>query len=150
MRIAAGVLILIAAVMDLLGGAGYLILGGVAAAGGQVADAVNKAQQIQFKDMPAKQAQAATDTLKFAGSIGLAFGAFLWVLTGLAIACGVVLFREKAAVFALIVGVLQLMAEGVPLATFGFNPFQIPGIVAGILVIVAAVSYPKKQPAMTM
>lgn len=146
MRIAAGVLIIIAAVIDLIAGIGYAFVGGVAAGGSNILQ--QAAQKAQQKDDPnAKKIQEAASKV---GDIGtavggglMAHGFFLLAMCGLGIAAAVVLFREKAATFALSVGVLQLVAEaiGLVLTSFASIIFTIPGILAGIFVIIAALGY---------
>ena len=152
MRIAAGVLIIIAAVLDLIAGFGYAFVGGATAGGSNILQQAAQQAAKQSKDeKAAKEVQAAAD--KF-GQIGtaaggglMAFGFYLLVLSGLGIAAAVVLFREKAATFALVVGVLQLVAEIIGLVIFmGANIIlAIPGIVAGIFVIIAALGYRGKS-----
>ncbi len=99
--------------------------------------------------MPAGEAEKlreGVDKLKEAGPMLSVLGIGFLALFGLGIAAGVVLFMEKAAVFAMIVGVLQVLADGGSLAFVGLTPYNISGILVGALVVVAAVSY-KNKPA---
>jgi hypothetical protein len=95
MRIAAGVLIIIAAVLDLFGGATLTIFGGAVAGGSTlVKDAIQKAAQ-ETKDPEAiRKAQTITTGGQAIGGGMMAYGLFLLVMGGLCIAAAVVLFRE--------------------------------------------------------
>jgi hypothetical protein len=143
MRIAAGVLIIIVAILDLLSGFGYAFVGGATAGLGTAAS------QIAQKDPAVKEAQTAATAARATGGALALFGFFLLAMAGLTIACGVVLFMGKAATFALVIGVLQILAEliGLFLTMGAAIVWQIPGIVAGILVIIAALSYRGKPAA---
>jgi hypothetical protein len=150
MRIAAGVLIIIAALFDLLAGFTYGIGGGLLAGGSTVVqDAFTKAAK-ETKDAAA---QKAAQTLATGGqAIGgglMVFGFFLLAMAGLGIAAAVVLFREKAPTFALVVGVLELIACAIGLVLWmGANILTtLPGIVAGVFVIIAALGYRGKPAA---
>ena len=152
MRIAAGVLIIIASIFNLVAGIGYGLGGLFVTGGSKLVDKIAQDAAKQGGDPNAiKQLQTAGQKADQVGTaVGgalMAFGFFLLVMFGLAIAAGVVLFREKAATFALIVGVLQLIAEvvGLILTSFASVLFTIPGIVAGIFVIIAAVGYRGKS-----
>lgn len=157
MRIAAGVLLIIASVLNLIAGLGYATVGGAGSAVGDVAmqaaasqaasqaaagsmDAATLAEQKKATEDAAKALGEAT---KGAGGL-LFFGIFLVVLFGLQIAGGVVLFREKAAGFALIVGVLSIAGEGIGAYLTAFGVMNILGIVAGLLAIVASRGYANK------
>jgi len=152
MRIAAGVLLIIAAVFNLIAGIGYAFVGGVAAGGSTVLE--QAAQQAAKQGTDPKAVQDVQKAAKQIGQIGttvggalMGFGFFLLVMCGLAIAGAVVLFREKAATFALVVGALQLVAEvvGLILTSFASVIFTIPGILAGIFAIIAALGYRGKS-----
>ena len=160
MRIAAGVLIIIVSIFDLFGGFGYAILGGLAAGGSELGAQFAKEAAKQAKDAKtAKEVQAEMDKITQKGTAyggaAVGFGFFLLVMCGLCIAAAVVLFREKAATFALVVGVLQLVAEGlgfvlIPGITALGIVFKLFIIVSAILVIVAALGYRGKTPAPAM
>jgi len=79
----------------------------------------------------------------------MAFGFFLLVMCGLGIAGGVVLFMQKAPKFALVVGILQLIAEVIGLVILlGANIITaLPGLLAGVFVIIAAIGYLNKPAA---
>jgi hypothetical protein len=146
MRIAAGVLILIVAVMDLLAGAGYLFVGSAASGGGgALQEAIN--QEATRKGASAADVKAAQDVanaIQDKGPMLKAFGAFLLVLGLSGIGAGVVLFMKKALSFAMGVGVLQIIADIIAIAMWGvFGLGNILGVLAGIFVI-AGVMMTKK------
>ena len=153
MRIAAGVLLIIASILNLVAGLGYTAVGGGGAALGDAAvqaAASQAASQAAAGSVDAKQkkemedaAKALGDATKGAGGL-LFFGIFLVVLFGLQIAGGVVLFREKAAGFAMIVGVLSIVGEGVGAFLTAFGVMNILGLVAGLLAIIASRGYANK------
>ncbi len=154
MRIAAGVLIIIASIFDLVAGIGYGLLGGFATGGTALMDQAAQQMAKQGGDPNAVKAfqKASGDVKNIGTAVGgalMAFGFFLLAMFGLAIAAGIVLFREKAATFALIVGVLQIGAEVVGLILTGFASviFTIPGLLAGVFVIIAALGYRGKAAA---
>jgi hypothetical protein len=98
-----------------------------------------------------ERAQEAAKTVGVVGTAAMALGAMFLVVGGLGIACGVVLFMEKAATFALVVGLLQIAAEAVScFLWFTVGPINLLAFVAGFLVIVAALSYRKPMPAEQM
>ncbi len=144
MRIAAGVLIIIVSIIDLISGFAY----GISGAG--VATLGTAAQKIAETDPATKGAQAAATTAHVAGGTLAMFGFFLLAMSGLTIACGVVLFMRKAATFALVIGILQILAEIVGIVIFmGLTIiWNVPGLVAGVFVIIAALSY-RGKPAAT-
>ncbi len=102
------------------------------------------------KDTTELQAALAETPSKLRIGAGMAktFGVFLLALFGMGIAAGVVLFMGKAATFALLVGVLQVIADG--LSAFFWSHIGVTnliGIGAGVLVIVAAISIKGRSPA---
>lgn len=142
MRIAAGVLIIITAVMNLIAGAGYGLAGGAGAAANEGIEQAqaDKAATAQMTDADKAAMEEAKKLTENAGMIAI-FGIFLLVLGGLQIAGGVVLFIQKAATFALVVGVLGILGElgGIFLTAFGIT--NILGLVASVLVILSSKSY---------
>lgn len=157
MRIAAGVLIIIVSFFDLFAGFGYALGGALISGGSDLQAKIANEAARQAKD--AKTAQEVKELTQKLGEAGTAyggaamlFGVFLLAMCGLCIAAGVVLFREKAATFALIVGVLQLGAEGVGFVIIpGISPLGIAikafVILSAVLVIVGALSYRGKSTA---
>ena len=157
MRIAAGVLIIIVSILDLFSGFGYALGGAIIAGGSDLQAQIAKEAARQAKD--AKTAQEVKEMTEKLGQAGTAyggaavvFGFFLLAMCGLCIAAAIVLFREKAATFALIIGILQLVAEGlgfiiIPGITLVGILIKVFVVVAAVLVIVGALSYRGKPAA---
>ena len=124
MRIAAGVLLIIVAVLNLFASLGYLGGGGIAAGLGSM------------DEMGGDGA-----SLVAGGTALMAFGLLLLVSVGIFIAGAVFLFQAKKPGFALAAGVMAIIIEVIAIFVTGFGIMKIPGIVTGILVIIAAKSY---------
>lgn len=124
MRVAAGVLLIIAAVFNLFAGLAYLGGGGLAAGVGSMDEFGGEATG-----------------LVAGGAMLMAVGVFLLVSVGILIAGAVFLFQQKKPGFALAAGVMAIAAEvfGILLSSFGI--MNILGLVAGVLAIIAAKSY---------
>ena len=158
MRIAAGVLLIILAVFYLIGGAAGALLGGGAAAGAdlmkeQVAQAeaeLEKKKKAKASEVEIAMAETNLKTAKEAvAAVGDAGGNLF--LIGLAylitsifqIAGAVVLFRQKAAKFAMAVGGITVLCGAIlPLALgggFGFG--AIAAVVVAVLTFLGAKSY---------
>src|SRR5262245_12360900 len=142
MRVAAGVLIIISSVIELIAGLGLTAFGGLTAGGSNIVK--QAAQDVAAKSNDPKAMEAAAKIGDVGTALGggiLIYGLFLLLVCGLDIAAAVVLFRGKAPIFALGAGVLQLLACAISLiVTSGATIFlNIVGVVAGIFVIIAAV-----------
>ena len=141
MRIAAGVLLIITAIFNLIGGAGYGLAGGAGAVANEAMEQqANDPNAAAMTEEQKKALAEAKEVTENAGLLGI-FGIFLLVVGGLQIAGGVVLFMQKAANFALIVAVLGIIGElgGIFLTTFGLT--NIVGLVACALALVASRQY---------
>jgi hypothetical protein len=150
MRIAAGVLIIISAVIELIAGLGLTAFGGLTAGGSKLVE--QAAQDVAAKSKDPKAMEAAAKIGDVGTALGggiLIYGLFLLLVCGLDIAAAVVLFREKAPMFALGAGILQLVACTISLVlTGGATIFlNIVGIIAGVFVVIAALGYRSKTPA---
>jgi hypothetical protein len=144
MRVAAGVLLILAAVINLFASLGYL--GGGAATTGLsgVSESVIEASLIESGDMTAEEAREVADVsngMKGAGGMLMAMGVFLLVSVGILIAGAVFLFQGKNPKFATAAGVMALVGEGLGMAITTFGVMNLIGLVAGVLTIVAARSY---------
>ena len=147
MRIAAGVLLIIVAIFNGIAGSGYALAGGATAV---AQDAVKDGKAMDGTELTAEQKAEIAKATAEAPAGGLAIlGIFLLVMLGLQIAGAVTLFMSKAAGFVLIVGVLGIAAElAGPLASsVGFGLFNIIGLVASLLAIVASRGYAGKAAA---
>jgi hypothetical protein len=145
MRVAAGVLLILAAVINLFASLGYLG-GGAATTGlGGVSESVIEATLIEGGDMTAEEARVAADGsssgIKGAGGMLMAMGVFLLVSVGILIAGAVFLFQGKNPKFAIAAGVMALVGEGLGMALTTFGVMNLIGLVAGVLTIIAARSY---------
>jgi hypothetical protein len=150
MRIAAGVLLIIVALANLFGGLAYAGLGGLA---GVVGSNIEEGgEQIQGNDDPDAQqagegiAEAGDDLQKAGGMIAL-WGVFLILLGGMNIAGAVMLFSGKNAQFALIVGVVEVIADLGTMGYFQTFIFSGIGLIAGVLTILAAKEMASPPPA---
>lgn len=153
MRIAAGVILIIAAIFNVIAGAGYVVGGGVVAVGGAVLDEAGKqmsAELAKTGDATSDEAKKAQEELgkvtsvaKAGGTGLLVFGFFLWLMFVLQIVGSVLLFLAKAKGFCMVVGVLSILAEigGVVLIAFGWT--NLFGLVGGLLAIFGAMSIGK-------
>jgi len=147
MRIAAGVLLIIAAVLNLFASLGYL--GGGAATSGLGDLSETAMESSMYEDetgMSDEEFQDVADSLQGAGGIWMAMGVFLLVSVGVLIAGAVFLFQSKQAKFALGAGIMALVAEGLGIALTSFGVMNLIGLVAGVLTIIAARSYMSQPP----
>ena len=144
MRVAAGVLLIIAAVINLFASLGYLG-GGAATTGlGSMSETAIESALIEEGEMSAAEAAEAaemTSELKGAGGMLMGMGVFLLVSVGVLITGAVFLFQSKQAKFAMGAGIMSLAAEGLGIAITSFGIMNLIGIVAGVLAIIAARSY---------
>lgn len=150
MRVAAGVLLIIAAVINLFASLGYL---GGGAASSSLSDMSESAIESSImeadSDMSAEDAREAAEIasgLKNAGGLWMAMGVFLLVSVGVLIAGAVFLFQSKQPKFAMAAGVMALVAEGLGIALMSFGVMNLIGLVAGVLTIIAARSYMNQAP----
>jgi len=155
MRIAAGVLLILAGVFNGCAGTGYAFSGAAVGAMGEGADVLAQAA-VEAQKNAAKAGTATTADAEAAkkamAEIGgdakamgggmMIFGFFLLAMLGLQIAGGVTLFMSKAAKFVMVVGGLGILAELGGLA-FGvpFGLTNILGLVGSVLAILAAKAY---------
>ncbi len=145
MRIAAGVLLIIAAIMNIFAGAGYVLGGGLASVAGEVGDQLAKevAKEGAVTADDAAKASEALATVKGAGMGLLVFGLFLWVLFILQIVGAVFLFISKGKMLIFIVAALSIIAEigGVVIVAFGWT--NLFGLVGGVLAFIGAMGIGK-------
>ncbi len=141
MKVAAGVILIIAALANLVGGAGYAFVGGVVAAGSEMAQDANndaKNKEMTTEDAHKKFDKDMQDVKKAGGSFA-GVGFFLLILGGLEIAAAVLLFMAKKPTFIRVVCVLEFVAIGLVAAVVAPpGIFAIIGAVGAILGLVAA------------
>ena len=153
MRIAAGIVLIVAALVNGCGGIASFGFGAAGAvvgkAGSSVSQAVEAKMAEQGQTMDAKnkaEFEKGMGKLQAAGGSLMVFGVFLFVMLGLQIGAAVVLFMQKAKGFVMVVAVLGIIAEivGIVLKS-SFVWWQVFGIIGSILAIVAAMGYGKSQ-----
>jgi hypothetical protein len=140
MRTAAGVILIIAAVLNLMASLGYL--GGGALTQG-VSDAAIYAEQQSGEKMTAEQKAAIDKVQDEVGGSGIglmAFGVFLLVSVGILITGAVFLFKNTNPQFIMVAGVIAIAAEAIGSLLSSFGVMNILGLVGGILAILAAKS----------
>jgi len=154
MRVAAGVILIIAAVINLFAALGYLASGALVGGAGKFTNMVAEESKKQGRELTEEQKQQFAQINEASGKMGgsagalMGFGVFLFVTVGTSIAGAVCLFRRKAATFIMIAAALAIGAEvlsavivgvvvGVPIG-FGKILFSALPVVGGILAIVAA------------
>jgi hypothetical protein len=168
MRVAAGVLLIIAAIINL--GAGLTFLGSGAAVGsmGKLASMAEKSSQEQGRELSEEQKaqlaeanQASKDPeVGKAARVAMAYGLFQLITVGTSIAGAVCLFRRRSPKVIVVAAALLLLAEAIGCVTAGvmFGPkvivmkllFSAVGIIAGIFSLVGArqVAAASAEPAM--
>ena len=148
MRVAAGVLLLVVAGSNLLGGCTYAVggglMGGIGAGVEHAAETEGLNAELSDNEKE-EMAQGGKMALVLGGSIML-WGVFLLALAGLEIAAGVQLFRSKGAMFIIIIAALEAFSGAVTMAMgLGFI-FALLGMVAAIFAIVAAKGFSGSPP----
>ena len=116
MRVAAGVILIIAAVLNLFAAIGYFSAGAVTAGAGKIGEAMEAEMQKEGKAAtPDQQKVLATlkdnKTATAAGGGLMFFGIFLLVTVGTSIAGAVMLFMRKSPMFIYIAAAMALAAE---------------------------------------
>src|SRR5690554_3068350 len=141
MKVAAGVILIIAAVFNLFAGLAYL--GGGAASSG-FSDAMNSAQMQESRSQMTEEQKAdmdkATDFMGKGGMGLMTFGVFLLVSVGILIAGAVFLFTNKKAQFIMVAGGVVILAEVIGIMITNFGITNVVGLVGGALAIYCAKS----------
>lgn len=148
MNIAAGVLIIIAAILNIMGGCTYAVggalAGGVGEMGSELATGLEEMEAEAGEggeEGSAKVAEGSED-LKTAGAGLTLWGYALFAIAGIMIAGAVFLFQKSKAVFVIVTGVLAIGAEVGGILITQFGVMNVCGLVAGVLAILAARSFP--------
>jgi hypothetical protein len=141
MRIAAGIVLIIAAVINIVAALGYLGGGALSSAG--ASSALSKALQDEARKNQTPEEAAALAKIQQAsdkapsGTTLMGFGVFLVVTVATSIAGAVCLFRGKAAKFIILAALLAAGAEigGILLTRFGYA--NIAGLLGAALALVS-------------
>ena len=143
MRIATGVILIVAAVLNLLASLGYLaggaVTGGLTEMGAQMEQAAQQDREMSEEDKAA--AEAAKEMFSAASSYGpllLAFGVFLLISVGILIAGAVFLFQGKKPGFIIGAGVVAIAAEVIGILITAFGVTNLVGIIGGVLAFISA------------
>ncbi len=139
MRVAAGVILIIAAIFNLVAALGYLA-GGAATSG--VASMTDSAY-VQGQELTTEekaQLKKVKDEIGGSGIGFLAFGVYLLVSVGIMIAGAVFLFQDKKPQFIMIAGGMAIVAEVIGILITAFGVTNVLGLVGGALAIIAAKS----------
>jgi len=139
MRVAAGVILIIAAVFNLIASLGYLAGGAVTSGASSFAESA----YVQGQELTAQQKadiQKVQDEVGGTGIGFLAFGVFLLASVGILIAGAVFLFQDKKPQFIMVAGGMAILAEVIGILITQFGIFNILGLVGGALAIIAAKS----------
>ncbi len=142
MRIAAGVILILAALINIFAALGYLAGGAIGAGAGAAIEAASaEAAKQGGEEIKLTDAQKADlDKAKAAGGGLMIFGIVLLVSVGTSIAGAVMLFTQKNAKFIMVAGGLAVLVEVIGVVMTAFGVTNLLGIVGGILAIIAAKS----------
>ena len=144
MRIAAGVILIIAALINLFAAIGYLTLGAGAGMAGKLTQMAEAEQKKSGQEMTAEQKAQMAKADEMLGQVSnsagkfMGFSVFLFVTVGTSIAGAVCLFRSKAGKFIMVASILAIAAEVIGSVLIGFGPGKILGLLGGILGILGA------------
>ncbi len=145
MRVAAGVILILAAIIDLFAGIGYMTVGAVAANAGKVEKAIEKNVRenggFNAADRRAIDKFDTTQKTKVEKEGGglLLFGIFLLVTVGTSIAAAVLLFMQRRPAFIIVAGSMAILGEVVGILLIKFGVANVFGLVGGLFAIIAAV-----------
>jgi hypothetical protein len=146
MRIAAGIILIIAAVINIIAALGYVVGGGAVSLGGsgtmekmleESAKAQGRTLNEQEKQQIA-QIKAASASMSTSGGALMGFGVFLLITVVTSIVGAVSLFQSKRGKFILIAGVLAIAAEVIGILITKFGITNVIGIAGGVLAVLAA------------
>ncbi len=139
MRVAAGVILIIAAIFNLLASLVYLGGGAATSSLGNMADSAYVQSQ-DMTDAEKAELEKITDGAGSSGILMMAFGVFLLVSVGILIAGAVFLFQDKKPQFIMVAGGMAIVAEVIGILITQFGVTNTIGLVGGILAIISAKS----------
>ena len=145
MRIAAGIILIVAAIINVIAGAGYVLGGGLTAAVGTGLEMATEeaAKEGAVTTADAEKAKAEMSKVTGMGTGLLVFGLFLWVMFVMQIVGAVFLFISKSKMFIFVVAGLSVVAEVVGIVITAFGWTNLFGIVGGILAFIGAMAIGK-------
>lgn len=139
MRIAAGVILILAALINIFAAIGYLGAGALSSGAGALAEAAQAEAAKQGTEIKlTAEDKANMEKAASAGGGLMIFGIVLLVSVGTSIAGAVQLFRSKGAKFVMVAGGIALAVEVVGVLIVGFGIMNLLGIAGGALAIVAS------------
>ncbi|HXU04184.1 MAG TPA: hypothetical protein VN903_24655 [Polyangia bacterium] len=161
MRVAAGVILILAAVINLFAGLGYMaggaFVGGAGKMGAAMGSAMEESAKKQGRELTEEEKKSLQQLNEAAGQakavngvagILLAYGLFLLVTAGTSIAGAVCLFRRRAVKFIVIASILAITAEVLSCVVVGAVAgagvgltklmFSLVGIIGGTFGIIGA------------
>jgi hypothetical protein len=141
MRIAAGVILIIAAIINAAAGAGYLLIGVAPKFARHSIQDVGEEQDEAAKGAAVPAGRKFDTTTERIGSVGntsIVLGFFLWLMFVLQVACAVLCFLGRAKWIVIGVGLLSIGSEVAGMLLVEFNCFNIIGIAGGLLAIIRA------------
>lgn len=148
MRIATGVLLIIAAVFNLFGSFGYFAGGGLASAGSDITTELttqmaNTATATEEEKLALQQSSEMMDSMSNNSALWTAMGVLMIVSVGILIAGAVFLFMNKSPTFILVSGGVAILVEVLGIVLIAFGIMNIIGLIAGVLAIVCGVQMRK-------
>ena len=149
MNVAAGVLLIIAAIFNIMAGCTYAVGGAVAGAAGEIGSEFQKEMEAADPSLANSEIADNADAAKTAGAGFVFWGFALFGIAGLMIGGAVCSFMKKKKGFVLAAGVLAIIAEVVGIGLTAFGPTNAAGLLAGVFVFVAIRSFPSPAAAAT-
>ena len=154
LRVVAGVILIIAATGNLLGGGSYLLYGISMSAGGGLERIQPTMKEIARDSgnrgrLSAEGERKHQEALAKQGSGGfqIGLGLFLWILFILQILGAIMLFICKAKMFVFVISTLSVTAEIVCMLSGGFGYWQLFGLIGGVLGFIGAMGIGKVEAA---
>ena len=142
MNIAAGVLLIIAAIFNVMAGCSYAVGGPLAGAGGALGSDLNRAMEAENFSTADSELATKSQNLKEQAAGYTAWGFALFAIAAIMIAGAVLAFMKKKKGFVMVAAILAILADGVGIMIVGFTPWQVVGLLAGVLTFVALKSFP--------
>ena len=143
MRIAAGIVLIIAALFNLFASLGYLAGGAATTGFAMVGDAVVQDEGVEMTAEEKEEFSEGAGMVAAAGGALMAFSAFLLVSVGVLIAGAVFLFQGTKPIFIFVAAGFAVLAELVAMLITAFGVTNLFGIVGGLLAILAAMQIRK-------